>query len=68
LVTRDRSLEDRRVVNVSITSEAIKRLGKLDKPVIELHKKLVGHLSESELRQLSRLLEKARQSLPEEGS
>ncbi|MDB5351009.1 MAG: mgrA [Planctomycetota bacterium] len=65
LVTRDRSTEDRRVVNVAITAKALELLGKLDGPVGDLHATLVGHLTHAELRELSRLLEKARKSLPE---
>ena len=68
LVTRDRSTEDRRVVFVAITAEALDLLGKMDGPVEAMHKTLVGHLSGDELRELSRLLEKARQSLPDEGA
>ena len=36
-------------------------LGRLDEPVAALHKRLVGHLTPAELRELIRLLEKARQ-------
>lgn len=66
LVTRDRSLEDRRVVYVAITDKAREQLGRLDGPVAELNKALVGHLNTAELQEFSRLLEKARQSLPDE--
>lgn len=61
LVARDRSTEDRRVVNVAITPKALDLLAKLDKPVEALHERLVGHLSHGELKDLIRLLEKARQ-------
>jgi DNA-binding MarR family transcriptional regulator len=63
LVTRDRSTEDRRVVFVGITPKALDLLSRLDRPVNQLHTKLMGHLTRSELRELSRLLEKARLSL-----
>jgi DNA-binding MarR family transcriptional regulator len=63
LVTRDRSTEDRRVVFVEITPKALDLLARLDQPVDDLHKKLIGHLTQAELRELSRLLEKARLSL-----
>jgi MarR family transcriptional regulator, 2-MHQ and catechol-resistance regulon repressor len=63
LVARDRSTEDRRVVFVEITPKALGLLGRLDQPVDDLHKKLIGHLTQAELRELSRLLEKARLSL-----
>ena len=65
LVARERSTEDRRVVFVAITPKGIDLLAKLDEPVAGLHKRLVGHLSKAELGELIRLLEKARQTLPE---
>lgn len=63
LVTRRRCTEDRRVVYVSLTDKASKLLSQLDEPVSELHKQLMGHLKRGELKELSRLLEKARASL-----
>jgi DNA-binding MarR family transcriptional regulator len=66
LVTRDRSTEDRRVVFVAITSKGLELLSRLDQPVNQLHKTLIGHLTRSELREMSRLLEKARSSLADE--
>src|SRR5689334_14106913 len=65
LLARDRSTEDRRVVFVVITPKGLELLARLDEPVEALHKRLVGHLSPAELRELSRLLEKARQPLDE---
>jgi MarR family transcriptional regulator, 2-MHQ and catechol-resistance regulon repressor len=62
-VKRLRSQEDRRVIRVDLTSKAGTLLAKLDEPVLHLHRDLLGHLTQDELRQLSRLLEKARQSL-----
>ena len=63
LVARERSTEDRRVVFVAITPRGLDLLARLDDPVAALHKRLIGHLSPAELRELSRLLEKARQGL-----
>jgi MarR family transcriptional regulator, 2-MHQ and catechol-resistance regulon repressor len=63
MVRRERSETDRRIVNIEITAKALATLAQLDQPVIDLHKKLLGHLSRSELIELSRLLEKARESL-----
>jgi DNA-binding MarR family transcriptional regulator len=63
LVTRERSTEDRRVVYVAPTPAALELLRRLDGRVVELHKALMGHLSEAELRELNRLLEKARGSV-----
>jgi DNA-binding MarR family transcriptional regulator len=65
LVARERSTEDRRVVFVAITAKGLDLLGNLDEPEAALHKRLIGHLSPAELRELSRLLEKARQPLAE---
>src|SRR5207248_5732343 len=61
LVARERSTEDRRVVFVAITPKALDLLTRLDEPVEALHKRLVGHLSQAELKELIRLLGKARQ-------
>jgi DNA-binding MarR family transcriptional regulator len=66
LVTRDRCTEDRRVVFVGITPRGLDLLARLDQPVSQLHTKLIGHLTRSELRELSRLLEKARLSVTSE--
>ena len=65
LATRDRSTEDRRVVYVALTPKGLDLLAKLDQPVGALHKRLVGHLSQAELKDLIRLLEKARLQVPE---
>jgi DNA-binding MarR family transcriptional regulator len=63
LAARERSTEDRRVVFVTVTPEGLDVLAKLDAPEAALHKQLIGHLSPDELRELIRLLEKARQPL-----
>jgi DNA-binding MarR family transcriptional regulator len=64
LVHRERCTEDRRVVYVQLTDAASALLQQMDSPVNDLHKQLVGHLTPAELKDLSRLLEKARLSLP----
>jgi MarR family transcriptional regulator, 2-MHQ and catechol-resistance regulon repressor len=61
LVTRQRSEEDRRVVNVSITTAGEEVLARLDEPLLELHRKMLAHFSAQELAELTRLLEKTRQ-------
>jgi DNA-binding MarR family transcriptional regulator len=66
LVQRQRCSEDRRVVYVNLTPKAVKLLKQIDQPDIELHKQLMGHLTRKELKELSRLLVKARQPLLEE--
>lgn len=63
LVRRERCLEDRRVIYIVLTEQGTKLLAELDEPVVELHRTLLGHFSKTELTELSRLLEKARQNL-----
>ncbi len=65
-VKRERCREDRRVFWVTLTDKARKTLAVLDGPLDQLHEKLIGHLSQAELRELIRLLEKAREPLAAE--
>ena len=60
LVSRLRSEEDRRIVNVSITPAGLDVLGRLDEPLLQLHRKVMAHFSQEELAQMLLLLEKAR--------
>jgi MarR family transcriptional regulator, 2-MHQ and catechol-resistance regulon repressor len=60
LIVRKRCTEDRRVIFVDLTENALLLLARLDQPVLDMHKELVGHLTPDELTELSRLLEKAR--------
>ena len=60
LIARARGEEDRRVVKSRLTAEGLRILGELDAPVQELHRRQLHHLPAKELRQLSRLLERAR--------
>ena len=60
LIARSRSDTDRRVVRTSITPHGVQLISGLDQPIIELHKRQLGHLGESKLRQLIELLEEAR--------
>jgi DNA-binding MarR family transcriptional regulator len=60
LIARARGDEDRRVVRTRITAEGLRVLGELDAHVQELHRRQLRHLPAKELRQLSRLLERAR--------
>lgn len=55
--------QDRRVVYVRITRAGAKLLDKLDEPVRELHRATLGHMSEQDLNELTRLLELARQEV-----
>lgn len=60
MVKRIRSEEDRRVIYVEITTKALRVLNEMDQPVLDLHRALLGHLTRTELKELIRLLEKAR--------
>jgi DNA-binding MarR family transcriptional regulator len=60
LVERRRCEEDRRVIYIEITDKAKKLLERMDEPLVALHEELMGHITKAELRELTRLLEKAR--------
>src|SRR5690606_39052537 len=62
LAERCRCTADRRVVWVGITKKGLTLLAKIDEPLTELHRQVLGHLSKSELGDLIRLLEKARKA------
>lgn len=61
LVVRARSGDDRRIVHVAITSKGESLLAKIDEPLQQLHRELLGHLTRAELKTLIELLEKARE-------
>jgi DNA-binding MarR family transcriptional regulator len=60
MVRRERCAEDRRVIYAVITPAALSVLERLDEPVRQLHRRLLGALSPPELKTLIRLLEKVR--------
>jgi len=60
LVERDRSNEDRRVVNVRITKKGNKMLSDIEPMLKHLDERLVGRLSEERLKLLIELLEEVR--------
>ena len=62
-VNRLRCEKDRRVIYVALTDQGLTTLAALDEPLVALHDKLVGHLSQGELKELIRLLEKVREPL-----
>jgi DNA-binding MarR family transcriptional regulator len=62
-VSRLRCEKDRRVIYVALTDHGTKTLAALDEPLVALHRKLLGHLSQVELKELIRLLEKVREPL-----
>src|SRR5579862_9602534 len=59
-VNRLRCEKDRRIIYVALTDQALTTLAALDEPLAHLHDKLLGHLSQDELKELIGLLEKAR--------
>ena len=61
LVTRSREQEDRRMVLTRITGAGQALLDELDRPVIELHRRQLGRLSDDQLRSLIDLLTLARE-------
>ncbi len=60
LITRARETEDRRVINTKITQAGLDLLAGLDEPVLEMHRRQLGHLGKQKLNELLELLEKAR--------
>lgn len=64
-VNRARCTHDRRVVYVCLTEKGAEAVARLDEPVLQLHRQLMGHMSRDELQELSRLLEKARAGMDE---
>lgn len=61
LVSRSRDTADRRVVRGAITEEGLELLARLDDPLPEFVRELLGHLDAQELDNLISLLEKARE-------
>jgi DNA-binding MarR family transcriptional regulator len=59
-VNRLRCDKDRRVIYVALTDHASTTLADVDEPLLALHRKLLGHLSQGDLKDLIRLLEKLR--------
>ncbi len=68
LAVRAQSGSDRRVVLVRLTPKGRRLLGRLDEPVNELNRRQLAHLTRSELRQLNRLLVKARHPETHDGA
>jgi DNA-binding MarR family transcriptional regulator len=62
-VRRIRCAKDRRVIFVELTEKGTTTLTDLDQPVLALHEQLMGPLSQSELKELNRLLDKLREGL-----
>jgi DNA-binding MarR family transcriptional regulator len=60
LIARNRDDKDRRVVLTRITDAGFELLTKLDQPLREVHRKMLGHLGPERLRSLGQLLELCR--------
>lgn len=56
LISRCRETKDRRVVLTRIAPDGLKVLARLDEPVQETHRRMLGHLGPERLRALARLL------------
>lgn len=61
LVQRERAGDDRRYVTTRITDEGLRLVDSLDEPVAAMHRRVLGHLDEAELRTLIDLLARARE-------
>jgi DNA-binding MarR family transcriptional regulator len=61
LVSRTRDADDRRMVLTWITPAGLQLLTQLEKPVQELHQRLLGHLSDAQLETLIDLLTRVRE-------
>jgi DNA-binding MarR family transcriptional regulator len=59
LITRERQTDDRRVVLAFISEKGLALLKELDRPVDEMHKTQLGHLSEKELAAITKLLSRS---------
>ena len=62
-VNRLRCEKDRRIIYVALTDQGMTTLAALNEPLVALHRKLLCHLSQAELKELIRLLEKVREPL-----
>ena len=60
LISRCRETKDRRMVMTRITPEGLKVLARLDEPMVEAHRKQLGHLGKDRLLALTELLGAAR--------
>jgi DNA-binding MarR family transcriptional regulator len=68
LIARAREAKDRRVVRTRITPEGLRLLAELDEPVRELHRRQLRHIPQKQLRELSALLDRAREPFDTSGS
>lgn len=64
LLVRERQESDRRVVRNLLTDKGRELLSRLDEPIRQVHRTVLGHMRQEELLQLNRLLERARDPAP----
>jgi len=60
LISRCRETEDRRMVMARITADGLKVLARLDGPVVETHRRQLGHLGKDRIQALTELSKAAR--------
>ena len=61
LITRERPRDNRRIVRVAISSDGLAVLKEIAEPLRACHKRQLGHVGESDLKHLARLLRGARE-------
>jgi DNA-binding MarR family transcriptional regulator len=61
LISRARDSRDRRMVLARNSAEGLKLVNRLDEPVQQMHRKVLGHLGRERLRVLGELLAAARE-------
>jgi DNA-binding MarR family transcriptional regulator len=61
LIARARDSADRRVVTSRITAQGLELLAGLDQPVLDLHRRQLGHLAPRKLAELTELLRDVRE-------
>lgn len=60
LISRERSRDDRRLVVLRITADGLAALAALEQPLVDLHRRQLGHLGSERLGQLIALLDAVR--------
>lgn len=63
LISRNRDDRDRRIVSTRITAAGLDLLTRLDDPIRDTHRRLLGHLGAERLQALAQLLEACRSGL-----
>lgn len=67
-ISRTRRVDNRRVVDVHITELGTRLLDELMEPILQVHRRQLGHLSPEKLQALVNLLSEARQPLEDVNS